>query len=132
MKKKPYNPLQDSVYMSPRMKRYFERLLKQQLMELQKKEDVFAANLVDAHEQEADVIDQSSVMSTVLNDTAAYKHYHQQRQFIKAALRRLRDGYYGYCLETGEPIGVKRLLAVPYAFLCVDAQENQERRYAKS
>jgi DnaK suppressor protein len=47
---------------------------------------------------------------------------------IDEALKRIEDGSYGYCLETGEPIGVKRLEARPVATLSVEAQERRERR----
>ena len=46
---------------------------------------------------------------------------------IDEALRRIEDGTYGYCSETGEPIGVKRLEARPVATLCLEAQERHER-----
>jgi len=47
---------------------------------------------------------------------------------IEEALSRIEDGSYGYCNETGEPIGVKRLEARPVATLCIEAQERRERR----
>jgi DnaK suppressor protein len=47
---------------------------------------------------------------------------------IEAALKRIEDGSYGYCAETGEPIGLPRLLARPTATLCIEAQERRERR----
>jgi len=47
---------------------------------------------------------------------------------IEAALRRIEDGSYGYCEETGEPIGLPRLLARPTATLSIEAQERRERR----
>ena len=47
---------------------------------------------------------------------------------IDEALSRIEDGSYGYCVETGEPIGVKRLEARPVATLCIEAQERRERR----
>jgi DnaK suppressor protein len=47
---------------------------------------------------------------------------------IKAALKRIEDGSYGYCLSTGEEIGLKRLLAWPIATLSVEAQELHEKR----
>ena len=46
---------------------------------------------------------------------------------IEAALRRIEDGSYGYCEETGEPIGLKRLMARPVATLSIEAQERHER-----
>lgn len=45
----------------------------------------------------------------------------------EAALIRIGDGYFGYCMETGEEIGLRRLETVPYATLCVQAQERLER-----
>ena len=47
---------------------------------------------------------------------------------IDAALQRIEDGTYGYCEETGEPIGLKRLDARPIATLSIEAQERHERR----
>jgi RNA polymerase-binding protein DksA len=47
---------------------------------------------------------------------------------IEEAISRIEDGSYGYCIETGEPIGVKRLEARPVATLCIEAQERRERR----
>ena len=46
---------------------------------------------------------------------------------IEQALRKIKEGTYGYCEETGEPIGIKRLLARPIASLCIEAQEKHER-----
>ena len=52
----------------------------------------------------------------------------QQRQKIQSTLRLIEDGSYGYCLETGEEIGIKRLEARPVATLSLEAQERRERR----
>ena len=46
---------------------------------------------------------------------------------IDAALKRIEEGTYGYCEETDEPIGIKRLEARPIATLCIEAQERHER-----
>ena len=46
---------------------------------------------------------------------------------IDSALRKIKDGTYGYCVETGEPIGLKRLMARPVATLSIEAQEKHER-----
>lgn len=126
--KKAYDPLQDAQYMSARMKKHFEKLLKQQLEEARKQEKMAFLNLQALHEQESDVIDRGAVTSTITHEAAIYERYQQQAKSLDAALRRLRDGYYGYCLETGEEIGVKRLLLVPYTTLCVEAQEKQESK----
>lgn len=126
--KKAYDPLQDTQYMSVRMKKYFEKLLKQQLEEVRKQEKMAFLNLQALSEQEADSIDRGTLTSTVTEGVAIYERYQQQVKSLESALRRLRDGYYGYCLETGEEIGVKRLLLVPYTTLCLEAQQRQERQ----
>ena len=46
---------------------------------------------------------------------------------IDAALKKIENGTYGFCEETGEPIGLKRLLARPIATLCIEAQEKHEK-----
>ena len=46
---------------------------------------------------------------------------------IDQALKRLKDNIYGYCEDTGEPIGLKRLIARPIATLCIEAQEKHEK-----
>jgi len=50
---------------------------------------------------------------------------------IEAALRRIKEGNYGYCEETGEPIGIKRLEARPVATLSLEAQEIHEKKEKK-
>ena len=47
---------------------------------------------------------------------------------IDRALKKLKDNTYGYCEDTGEPIGLKRLIARPIATLCIEAQEKHEKR----
>ena len=125
--KKTYNPLQDTKYMSLRMKKHFEKLLKQELEEIRKQESLSLTHLQEHHEIESDLIDRSAVMSDAVNEIKAYEHYRREEKDIEAALRRLRDGYYGYCIETGEKIGVERLLAAPQASLCLEAQERKEK-----
>ena len=46
---------------------------------------------------------------------------------IDSALKRIEDGTYGFCVDTGEPIGLKRLIARPVATLCIAAQERHEK-----
>ena len=56
-------------------------------------------------------------------------HFHWwPRSVFEEAIKRIDDSTYGYCLETGEEIGVKRLEARPVATLCLEAQERRERR----
>ena len=61
-------------------------------------------------------------------DFLSRKRQEQMLQQINAALRRIEEGNYGYCLVTGEEIGIQRLLAYPVATLSVEAQEQLESR----
>jgi len=59
--------------------------------------------------------------------TSLIEHTAEQRAEIETALKRVEDGSYGYCMETGEPIGIPRLLAHPSALYTVEVQERHER-----
>jgi hypothetical protein len=61
--KKTYNPLQDTKYMSPRMKKHFEKLLKQQLTEIRKQEILLQMRLKEHHDAESDILDQGQLLA---------------------------------------------------------------------
>ena len=76
---------------------------------------------------EADIADRAS---TETERSLELRTRDRQRKLlakINAALARIKDGSYGYCIETGEPIGLKRLMARPVATLSIEAQEKHER-----
>lgn len=121
-----YNPLQDPVYMSAQMKNFFQSLLVQ---ELQKyiEEDHFCTAIALAHtDHESDLIDQGTTENLRFNHHVFHEHEKQLCRQVELALQRLACGNYGYCVVTGEPIGVNRLIAAPYTAYCLDAQEENE------
>jgi DnaK suppressor protein len=85
----------------------------------------------DGTEIDADTADPSD-RATIEEDTRRAKAYAAHKRAllvsVEAALERLHSGDYGYCMETGEPIGFQRLAANPIATLSIEAQERLERR----
>ncbi len=84
-------------------------------------------NSSDDNTSSADVVDQAS---SYTDKTVEMKSLNRSRKLIgkiDSALRRIKDGTYGYCEETSEPIGLKRLIARPIATLSIEAQEKHER-----
>ena len=75
----------------------------------------------------ADVVDQASSYTDKNVEMKALNRSRKLIEKIDAALRRIKDGTYGYCEETSEPIGLKRLIARPVATLSIEAQEKHER-----
>ncbi|MEM8627198.1 MAG: RNA polymerase-binding protein DksA [Pseudomonadota bacterium] len=78
--------------------------------------------------QHADISDRASSESDRAIELRARDRQRKLIAKIDAALERVADGSYGYCEETGDPIGLKRLDARPIATLCIEAQERHERR----
>lgn len=109
-----YEPLNDPVYMSKQMVGYFKEVLMQMQKEILKKEEVNFLSLIDAPNHEPDLVDQG-VIEEFCNRTIGFQMYEDRVcQEVEAALQRIKNGTYGYCEETSKPIGVRRLLAVPY------------------
>jgi len=131
-KESPYNPLNDSVYMSPQMKHFFQKLLYDELQQLTEEEQSCSSIAFEDVHQHPDVIDQGTTENLRINHHAFHEHEKFLCRQVELALRRLACGNYGYCIITGEPIGVSRLLAAPYTAYCLDAQEAQEREQGNS
>ena len=121
-----YHPLNDPRYMSDAMKSFFRKKLKGQLNEFRRKCLAFGKTLYEDSAKEPDFVDQSCLSEERLNHFAYYSHERRQLHEIEMALQRLYSGNYGYCLATGEPIGVERLLAEPCAKYCLEAQISRE------
>ncbi len=125
---KGYTPTEDEPFMSKRMKEYFRRKL------LKWKEDILEENretiqhLQDDSTQHPDLVDRATSESERTLELRARDRERKLVSKIDAALRRLDDGSYGFCEETGEPISIKRLEARPIATLSLEAQERHERR----
>src|SRR6185503_15966167 len=83
------------------------------------------------HEEDwhqADIADRASLETEAGVELRTRNRYLKLISKIDSAIRRIEEGEYGYCEETGEPIGLKRLEARPVATLCLEAQERHERK----
>ena len=82
---------------------------------------------LDDNSTSADVVDQASSYTEKNVELRAINRQIKLITKIEAALKRIGDGTYGFCEDTGEPIGLKRLMARPVATLCIAAQEKHEK-----
>ena len=82
---------------------------------------------MDDNSVSADIVDQASSYTDKNVEMKAINRQIKLISKIDQALKRIHDGTYGYCAETGEPIGLKRLMARPVAELCIAAQEKHEK-----
>ena len=121
-----YNPLKDSVYMSPRMRRYFQDRLYNELQKVLEEEHLLSLSFPEDANREPDFVDQSTMDGLRFNHHMYQEHEQNLRHEIEAALQRLADGSFGYCVATGKPIGIQRLTATPYARYCFDVQAEKE------
>lgn len=123
-----YRPHDDEPFMNARQREYFRAKL------LKWKEDIIRQTretLEGLHEdstQHADLADRATSETDRALELRARDRQRKLVAKIDAALARIEDGTYGYCEETGEPIGLKRLDARPIATLSLEAQERHERR----
>ena len=82
---------------------------------------------LDDNSTSADIVDQASSYTEKNVEMRAINRQIKLISKIDSALRKIKDGTYGFCEETGEPIGLKRLMARPVATLSIEAQERHER-----
>jgi len=123
-----YRPSDDEPFMNPMMLEYFRmRLLKWQSELLQESNETLASMAIDGGMQEPDLADRASAETDRALELRTRDRERKLLSKISAALLRIEDGSYGYCEETGDPIGVKRLEARPIATLSLEAQERHER-----
>ena len=84
-------------------------------------------NALDDNSASADIVDQASSYTEKNVEMRAINRQIKLISKIDQALKKIKDGTYGYCEETSEPIGIKRLMARPIATLCIAAQEKHEK-----
>ena len=126
--KKKYIPNSKEKYMCVKHKKYFtDELLKWKKDIIQSNSLGNLLNSSDDNISSADMVDQASSYTDKSVEMKALNRSRKLISKINAALQRLKDGTYGYCEETGEPIGLKRLMARPVATLSIEAQERHER-----
>jgi len=124
---KNYKPTQKEKFMNAKMKEYFKQKLLNWKNELLKESSQTLNNLQSDNEAKPDITDRAS---EEIDRSFELRTRDRERKLINkinSALQRIVDGSYGYCEETGEPIGLKRLEARPVATLSLEAQEMHEK-----
>jgi|TARA_B110000438_G_scaffold286209_1_gene317193 DnaK suppressor protein len=125
---KKYTPNEKEKYMCPKQKLFF----KKKLVEWRK--EIIDANTkslnlseVDNEIFSPDVVDQASSQTEKNVELHTMNRQRKLLSKIDKAIKRIQDNTYGYCEESGEPIGVKRLMARPIATLSIESQEKHEK-----
>jgi DnaK suppressor protein len=124
----PYVVRKDEEYMSKEQLDHFRRILSSWKHDLMQEVDRTMLHMKDEAANFPDPNDRATQESEFSLELRTRDRERKLIRKIEEALKRIEDGSYGYCLETGEPIGVKRLEARPVATLSVEAQERRERR----
>jgi len=125
---KTYVPNLKEKYMCEKHKAYFKRKLTEWKSEIIKSNNqALYNNSLDDNSTSADIVDQASSYTDKNVEMRAINRQIKLISKIDQALKKIKDDTYGYCAETGEPIGIKRLIARPIATLCIAAQEKHEK-----
>ena len=125
---KKYIPSDKEKYMCEKHKKYFKKRLidwKNEIVESNSKG--LYLNDVDEEISSPDVIDQASSQTEKSVEMRTLNRQIKLLTKIEKAIKRINDNTFGYCDETGEPIGLKRLIARPIATLTIEAQEKHEK-----
>jgi DnaK suppressor protein len=123
-----YHPTEKEKYMNPVMLEYFrQKLLRQKNDLLKESSETLSTMQTEGGMQEPDIADRATAETDLGVELRTRDRYRKLLSKIDSALRRIEDGSYGFCEETGEPIGVARLEARPVATLSIEAQERHER-----
>ena len=123
-----YKPSEKEEYMNANQLDYFKQKLLSWRAELIAESQETINNLKEENWQEPDLSDRASLETEAGVELRTRNRYLKLIGKIDAALRRIEDKTYGYCEETGDPIGLKRLEARPIATMTIEAQERHERR----
>ena len=125
---KKYTPNEKEKYMCEKHKKYFKKKL------LEWKNEIIESNTkglylkeVDREISSADIIDQASSQTEKTIEMRTLNRQMKLLSKINKAIKKIDNNTYGYCEETGEPIGLKRLIARPIAALTIEAQEKREK-----
>ena len=125
---KTYVPNLKEKYMCEKHKAYFKKKLTEWKGEIIKSNNqALYNNSLDDNSTSADIVDQASSYTEKNVEMRAINRQIKLISKIDQALKKIKDDTYGYCAETGEPIGIKRLIARPIATLCIAAQEKHEK-----
>ena len=124
----PYLPKKGEQYMSKEQSEHFRHILESWKRDLMEEVDRTVTHMKDEAANPPDPNDRATLESEFSLELRTRDRERKLIRKIDEALKRIDDGSYGYCLETGEEIGVKRLEARPVATLSIEAQERRERR----
>ena len=122
-----YRPSEGEPFMNPIMKEYFRQKLLAWRAGLLNESNMTLQSLQEGGGLESDIADRASVETDRSLELRTRDRARKLIAKIDEALERLENGSYGYCEETGEPIGISRLEARPIATLSLEAQERHER-----
>ena len=123
-----YVPSEDEPYMNEKQRNYFRMLLLEWKRSIHDAAGQTLQSLQDGPIREPDLNDRTSSETDWGIELRTRDRQRKLTNKINSALRRIDEGEYGFCEVTGEPIGLKRLIARPVATMTVEAQEAHERR----
>jgi DnaK suppressor protein len=123
-----YRPSEDEPFMSERQREYFRNKLSAWKEDILRESKETLQHLQDDNINLPDIADRASSETDRAIELRARDRQRKLISKIDSAIKRIDDGSYGYCEETGEPISLRRLDARPIATLSIEAQERHERR----
>jgi DnaK suppressor protein len=125
---KKYIPSEKEKYMSEKQRTYFKKRLVEWRNEIvESNSKGLYLNDIDHEISSPDVIDQATSQTEKTVEMRTLNRQIKLLSKIDGAIKRIKDNTYGYCAETGEPIGLNRLIARPIATLSIEAQEEHEK-----
>ena len=125
---KTYIPKEKEKYMCAKHLAFFKKKLSDWKVDLIKTNNEALYNSsMDDNSTSADIVDQASSYTEKNVEMRAINRQIKLISKIDSALKRIKEGTYGFCEDTGEPIGLKRLMARPVATLSIEAQEKHEK-----
>ena len=125
---KKYTPNEKEKYMCEKHKTFFKKKLLEWRNEIvESNSKGLYSNNIDHEISSPDIIDQASSHTEKTVEMRTLNRQIKLLSKIDKAIKKIKDNTYGYCEETGEPIGLKRLIARPIATLSIEAQETHEK-----
>tara|TARA_B100000029_G_scaffold83559_1_gene74452 strand:- start:2833 stop:3249 length:417 start_codon:yes stop_codon:yes gene_type:complete len=125
---KKYTPKETEKYMCVKHLAFFKKKLQDWKTDLKRtSNEAIYNNSLDDNSTSADIVDQASSYTEKNVELRAINRQIKLIAKIDSALNKIENGTYGFCEDTGEPIGLKRLIARPVATLCISAQEKHEK-----
>src|SRR5262245_13646589 len=124
---KDYHPTESEKYMNAKQLAYFRQKLLKWREDLLAESQETINNLKEENWREPDLSDRASLETEAGVELRTRNRYLKLIGKIDSAIKRIDDGSYGFCEETGDPIGIKRLEARPIATMTIEAQERHEK-----